>query len=112
MVRPGLIPTWSCSEYQGRVEMRQRSWSTWVSTRCWPAGIGAALATGEPVVVIACAGGLQCNLQELRSVVRNKLPVRIVVIDNASLGMVRQFQESYPISDMEPFAQPIAMEST
>jgi acetolactate synthase-1/2/3 large subunit len=61
-----------------------------------PAGIGATIAMGlRPVVVIAGDGGFQCNLQELQTVVRNDLPIKIVVMNNRCHGMVRQFQESY-----------------
>lgn len=61
-----------------------------------PAGIGVAMAKPErPVVVIAGDGGLQINIQELETVVHNKLPIKIVVLNNRSYGMVRQFQQSY-----------------
>jgi acetolactate synthase-1/2/3 large subunit len=60
-----------------------------------PAAIGAAVSSGRPVVVVAGDGGFQCNLQELQTVVRNKLPIKIVIINNRCHGMVRQFQESY-----------------
>lgn len=60
-----------------------------------PAAIGVTLAAAEPVVVIAGDGGFQCNIQELQTVAHHKLPVRIVVMNNATLGMIRQFQESY-----------------
>ncbi len=61
-----------------------------------PAAVGAACALpGEPVVVIAGDGGFQCNIQELQTVVRNRFPLKLVVINNRCLGMVRQFQESY-----------------
>jgi acetolactate synthase-1/2/3 large subunit len=59
-----------------------------------PAGIGACLAAG-PVVVIAGDGGFQLNIQELQTIARNRLPVKILVINNHCHGMVRQFQESY-----------------
>jgi acetolactate synthase-1/2/3 large subunit len=59
-----------------------------------PAGIGAAFA-GGPVVVIAGDGGFQLNIQELQTIARNRLPVKIVVLNNHCHGMVRQFQESY-----------------
>ncbi|MDD2999569.1 MAG: thiamine pyrophosphate-binding protein, partial [Candidatus Riflebacteria bacterium] len=61
-----------------------------------PGAIGSAVAMpGRPVVAIVGDGGMQMNIQELETVKHNRLPVKIVVINNASLGMVRQFQESY-----------------
>lgn len=61
-----------------------------------PAAIGAAFACpNEPVVVIAGDGGFQCNIQELQTVKRNHLPLKMVIINNHCHGMVRQFQESY-----------------
>ena len=61
-----------------------------------PAAVGAALAAkGQPVVVVAGDGGFQCNIQELQTIVRNKLPLKIVILNNHCYGMVRQFQESY-----------------
>ncbi|MGC4118181.1 MAG: thiamine pyrophosphate-binding protein [Myxococcales bacterium] len=61
-----------------------------------PAAIGVAFARPDsPAVVVAGDGGMQCNVQELQTIVRNKLNIKIVVMDNASLGMVRHFQESY-----------------
>jgi acetolactate synthase I/II/III large subunit len=53
------------------------------------------VSSGRPVVVVAGDGGFQCNIQELQTVVRNKLPVKIVIVNNRCHGMVRQFQESY-----------------
>jgi acetolactate synthase-1/2/3 large subunit len=61
-----------------------------------PASIGAAVSLApRPVVVIAGDGAFQCNVQELQTIVRNRLPVKIVVINNHCHGMVRQFQQSY-----------------
>jgi acetolactate synthase-1/2/3 large subunit len=61
-----------------------------------PAAIGATYATtGKPVVLIAGDGGMQMNLQELETVIHHHFPIKMVVINNKSLGMVRQFQESY-----------------
>ena len=61
-----------------------------------PAAIGAALACPDhPVVMIAGDGGFQLNLQELQTVVRNRLPLKLVILNNRCHGMVRQFQQSY-----------------
>jgi acetolactate synthase-1/2/3 large subunit len=61
-----------------------------------PAGIGACYALDrKPVIVIIGDGCMQLNIQELQTIVRNKLPVKIVVLNNRNLGMIRQFQDSY-----------------
>ena len=60
-----------------------------------PAAIGASFATGMPVVMIAGDGGMQVNIQELQTIAHHRLPVKMVVLNNQSLGMVRQFQQSY-----------------
>ena len=50
---------------------------------------------GRPVVVIAGDGGFQLNLQELQTIVRNGLPIKMVILNNQCHGMVRQFQQAY-----------------
>lgn len=61
-----------------------------------PAAIGACYATNNsPVVCIAGDGGFQINIQELQTVCRNNLPIKIVILNNHCLGMIRQFQDSY-----------------
>ncbi len=46
-------------------------------------------------MVLIGDGCMQLNIQELQTVVRNKLPVKIIVLNNKTLGMIRQFQDSY-----------------
>jgi acetolactate synthase-1/2/3 large subunit len=59
-----------------------------------PAAIGAKFACPEKEVwVIAGDGGFQMTAAELSTVVQEKLPLRIAVINNGFLGMVRQWQE-------------------
>ncbi len=61
-----------------------------------PAGIGASFALDiKPVVTIIGDGCMQINIQELQTIARNKLPVKIIILNNKNLGMIRQFQDSY-----------------
>ncbi|HEV8612598.1 MAG TPA: thiamine pyrophosphate-dependent enzyme, partial [Gemmatimonadales bacterium] len=61
-----------------------------------PAAIGVQLAyPNRQVVCIAGDGGYQMNLQELATIQRYSLPVKILVIDNKYLGMVRQWQQLF-----------------
>jgi acetolactate synthase-1/2/3 large subunit len=61
-----------------------------------PAAIGAQLAEPESLVVNVCGdGSFAMNLQELMTLNRYQLPVKIVLIDNQSLGMVRQWQSLF-----------------
>jgi acetolactate synthase-1/2/3 large subunit len=61
-----------------------------------PAGIGAKLANPDsPVVVVSGDGSIMMNIQELATIRRYNIPVKIVLIDNEVLGMVRQWQELF-----------------
>ena len=60
-----------------------------------PASIGSAFASRSAVVCIAGDGGFQCNIQELETIAHHRLPVKMVILNNRSLGMVGQFQEDY-----------------
>ncbi len=62
----------------------------------FPAAIGAQVAwPGRTVVDIAGDGSIQMNIQELGTAVQYKLPVKIVILNNGCLGMVRQWQELF-----------------
>ena len=61
-----------------------------------PAAIGAQLACpGSLVVNVSGDGGIMMNIQELATIYRYQLPIKVVVIDNARLGMVRQWQDLF-----------------
>ncbi len=61
-----------------------------------PASIGAQIAApDETVVSISGDGGFQMCIQELQVISEHKLPIKIVIINNQSLGMVRQWQELF-----------------
>lgn len=61
-----------------------------------PASMGAALgATGKQVLAIIGDGGFQMTLQELGTIAQYKIPVKIIVLNNEFLGMVRQWQQMF-----------------
>ncbi len=62
----------------------------------FPAAIGAQLAYPDKLVIdIAGDGSIQMNIQELATAVINKLPVKVAILNNRYLGMVRQWQELF-----------------
>lgn len=61
-----------------------------------PAGIGACYAEpGAKVVTVTGDGSIMMNIQELATLVRYDIPLKILLLDNAALGMVRQWQELF-----------------
>ena len=62
----------------------------------FPAAIGAQVAFPERTVIdIAGDGSIQMNIQELATAVQYKLPVKVAILNNGYLGMVRQWQELF-----------------
>lgn len=60
-----------------------------------PAAIGAYYGSKAPVICFNGDGGLQMNIQELQFIARENIPVKVVLLNNDSLGMIRHFQEMY-----------------
>lgn len=61
-----------------------------------PASIGAYYAARErPIYAITGDGGLMMNLQELQTISARNLPVKVIVLDNAGYGMIRQTQSDW-----------------
>ena len=61
----------------------------------FPAAIGAAMATGKASWCIVGDGGFQMTLCELATAALQKAPVKILIINNSYLGMIRQWQELF-----------------
>jgi acetolactate synthase-1/2/3 large subunit len=62
----------------------------------FPAAIGAQIAFPDKLVVdVAGDGSIQMNIQELATAVQYKIPVKIVILNNGFLGMVRQWQQLF-----------------
>ena len=62
----------------------------------FPAALGAQVACPDHIVFdVAGDGSFQMNIQELATAVNNNLPVKIAILNNGYLGMVRQWQEMF-----------------
>jgi len=62
----------------------------------FPAAIGASFARPDvPVFDVAGDGSIQMNIQEMGTVAQYKIPVKIAILNNMYLGMVRQWQELF-----------------
>ena len=62
----------------------------------FPAAIGAKIAHPDKTVIsISGDGSIQMNIQELATVVENHIPVKVAILNNRYLGMVRQWQELF-----------------
>lgn len=61
-----------------------------------PAAVGAQVARpNDTVICISGDGSFMMNVQELGTVKRKQLPLKIVLLDNQRLGMVRQWQQLF-----------------
>ena len=61
-----------------------------------PAAIGAQVACPDRIVVdVAGDGSIQMNIQELGTIAHYGLPVKVVILNNLYLGMIRQWQELF-----------------
>lgn len=75
----------------------------------FPAAIGAAIANPDKTVVcIAGDGSFQMNSQEMATARVNNVPVKVVILDNHALGMVRQWQklfyhQRYSYTELAPY---------
>jgi acetolactate synthase-1/2/3 large subunit len=93
----------------GQNQMFAARYSKLDGYRCWvtsgglgamgfglPAAIGAKVGNPDmDVVLFTGDGGLQMNIQELGTILQSKVPVKIVLLNNSYLGMVRQWQELF-----------------
>jgi acetolactate synthase-1/2/3 large subunit len=77
----------------------QRLYHDWNNTAMgWalPASIGAAFALkGKRIICVTGDGSLQMNIQELATVIRHRLPIKIILIDNQGYSMIQQTQDQW-----------------
>ena len=68
----------------------------------FPAAIGASIVQNKSkIICIDGDGSIQINIQELQTVSSNKLPIKIIILNNDGYGIIKQFQELYLKKDMK-----------
>ncbi len=61
-----------------------------------PAAIGACIGSGlKKIICLAGDGSIMMNIQELATIRENNVPVKVIILNNGYLGMVRQWQELF-----------------
>ena len=89
--------TWAIQSF--KVKIGQKLFSAFGNSPmgyAFPASIGASIANNKgKVICIDGDGSIQINIQELQTVVYNKLPIKIIVMNNNGYGIIKQFQELY-----------------
>ena len=76
-----------------------------------PAAIGSYYADKESSSIVFCGdGGIQMNLQELEIIRRERLPIKVFILNNGCLGMIRNYQDfalgSRQYDTVEGFSSP------
>lgn len=89
----GQNQMWSCSNYVARGGRFMTSGGMGTMGYALPAAMGAKVAApGRQVVAVCGDGGFQMTMQELATVMQYKIPVKLVILKNTVLGLVRQYQ--------------------
>ena len=60
-----------------------------------PAAVGACVYSKKPVICLAGDGSIMMNIQELQTIVKNNLPIKIFVINNCGYSSIRQTQRNF-----------------
>ena len=93
----GAHLTWAVQAF--KVKKGQRFFSAFGNSPmgyALPAAIGASIAKkNKKIICIDGDGSIQINLQELHTVSKNKLPIKIFILNNNGYGIIKQFQELY-----------------
>jgi acetolactate synthase-1/2/3 large subunit len=89
----GQNQMWSCSNYVARGGRFMTSGGMGTMGYALPAAMGAKIAAPDRQVVAVCGdGGFQMTMQELATITQYGIPVKLVILKNTVLGLVRQYQ--------------------
>lgn len=96
-VDTGCILAWMMQAFDFKEKQRMlHDFNNTAMGYALPASIGASFALDrKPIICVTGDGSLQMNIQELATVIRHKLPIKIFVINNHGYSMVRQTQDQW-----------------
>ena len=93
----GAHLTWSVQAF--KIKYGQRFFSAWGNSPmgyAFPAAIGASIAKNKKkIICIDGDGSIQMNIQEMQTIKKLNLPIKIFVLNNNGYGIIKQFQEIY-----------------
>jgi len=89
--------TWTMQAF--KIKKGQRLFSAFGNSPmgyAFPAAIGASIANKKKrIICIDGDGSIQINIQEIQSMVYNKVPIKLFIINNNGYGIIKQFQQLY-----------------
>lgn len=97
VVDTGCTLAWTMQAFQFKTGQRLfHDWNNTAMGWALPASIGASFALGgQPVVCLSGDGSLQMNIQELATVVRHNLPIKLFLLNNHGHSMIQQTQDQW-----------------
>lgn len=93
----GCCLAWMMQAFDFKINQRiYHDWNNTCMGWALPASIGACFALGrKPITCVTGDGSLQMNIQELATVMRHQLPIKIFLINNSGYSMIRQTQDQW-----------------
>jgi len=96
-VDTGCAVAWMMQAFDFKANQRlYHDWNNTAMGWALPASIGACFAlNGQPIICVTGDGSLQINIQELATVLRHQLPIKIFLINNYGYSMIQQTQDQW-----------------
>lgn len=96
-VDTGCTLAWMMQAFDFKTDQRlYHDWNNTAMGWALPASIGACFALDKrPIICVTGDGSLQMNIQELATVIRHRLPIKIFLVNNRGYGMIQQTQEQW-----------------
>lgn len=93
----GCCLAWMMQGFEFKADQRiYHDWNNTCMGWALPASIGACFALGrKPIICVTGDGSLQMNIQELSTVMKHRLPIKIFLINNNGYSMIRQTQDQW-----------------